>query len=127
MIVIVTFDDVELSDADNSNSSLSCAPTLPLATIDTALRRTDMGQYRPRSSTSTSTGYDADANTTDSSSVRNKRRLSLEAGMRDLHHWLPEDVTRSEAIALIDELAEDPSVSGVLIQLPFRLTSMQLH
>ncbi|RYF58093.1 MAG: bifunctional methylenetetrahydrofolate dehydrogenase/methenyltetrahydrofolate cyclohydrolase FolD [Comamonadaceae bacterium] len=50
--------------------------------------------------------------------VRNKRRLSLEAGMRDLHHWLPENVTQSEAIALIDELAEDQRVSGILIQLP---------
>lgn len=50
--------------------------------------------------------------------VRNKRRLSVEAGMTDLHHRLPEDVTQAEAAALIDELAENPRVSGILIQLP---------
>jgi methylenetetrahydrofolate dehydrogenase (NADP+) / methenyltetrahydrofolate cyclohydrolase len=50
--------------------------------------------------------------------VRNKRRLSVEAGMRDLHRHLPGDVDQATAAALIDELAADPAVSGILLQLP---------
>jgi methylenetetrahydrofolate dehydrogenase (NADP+)/methenyltetrahydrofolate cyclohydrolase len=50
--------------------------------------------------------------------VRNKRRLSVEAGMRDLHRHLPGDVDQESTAALIDELAADPAVSGILLQLP---------
>jgi methylenetetrahydrofolate dehydrogenase (NADP+)/methenyltetrahydrofolate cyclohydrolase len=50
--------------------------------------------------------------------VRNKRRLSVEAGMQDLHRHLPGDVDQATAAALIDELAADPAVSGILLQLP---------
>ncbi len=50
--------------------------------------------------------------------VRNKRRLSAEAGMRDLHRHLPGDVDQATAAALVDELAADPAVSGILLQLP---------
>jgi methylenetetrahydrofolate dehydrogenase (NADP+)/methenyltetrahydrofolate cyclohydrolase len=50
--------------------------------------------------------------------VRNKRRLSVEAGMRDLHRHLPGDVDQDSTAALIDELAADPAVSGILLQLP---------
>jgi methylenetetrahydrofolate dehydrogenase (NADP+) / methenyltetrahydrofolate cyclohydrolase len=50
--------------------------------------------------------------------VRSKRRLSLEAGMQDLHRHLPGDVDQATAAALIDELAADPAVSGILLQLP---------
>jgi len=50
--------------------------------------------------------------------VRNKRRLSLEAGMQDLHRHLPGDVDQATAAALVDELAADPAVSGILLQLP---------
>jgi methylenetetrahydrofolate dehydrogenase (NADP+)/methenyltetrahydrofolate cyclohydrolase len=50
--------------------------------------------------------------------IRNKRRLCVEAGMRDLHRHLPEDVDQATAEALVDELAADPSVSGILLQLP---------
>jgi methylenetetrahydrofolate dehydrogenase (NADP+)/methenyltetrahydrofolate cyclohydrolase len=50
--------------------------------------------------------------------VRNKRRLSVEAGMQDLHRHLPGDVDQDSAAALIDELAADPAVSGILLQLP---------
>lgn len=50
--------------------------------------------------------------------VRNKRRLCVEAGMQDLHHHLPGNVTQQQAIDLIDELAANPSVSGILVQLP---------
>jgi methylenetetrahydrofolate dehydrogenase (NADP+) / methenyltetrahydrofolate cyclohydrolase len=50
--------------------------------------------------------------------VRNKRRLSVEAGMKDLHRHLPGDVDQATASALVDELAADPAVSGILLQLP---------
>jgi methylenetetrahydrofolate dehydrogenase (NADP+)/methenyltetrahydrofolate cyclohydrolase len=50
--------------------------------------------------------------------VRNKRRLSVEAGMQDLHRHLPGDVGQATAAALVDELAADPAVSGILLQLP---------
>jgi methylenetetrahydrofolate dehydrogenase (NADP+)/methenyltetrahydrofolate cyclohydrolase len=50
--------------------------------------------------------------------VRNKRRLSVEAGMQDLHRHLPGDVDQATATALVDELAADPAVSGILLQLP---------
>ena len=50
--------------------------------------------------------------------VRNKRRLCEATGMRDLHRYLPGDVDQRTAVALIDELANDPAVSGILIQLP---------
>jgi methylenetetrahydrofolate dehydrogenase (NADP+)/methenyltetrahydrofolate cyclohydrolase len=50
--------------------------------------------------------------------VRNKRRACVEAGMRDLHRQLPEDVSQTEAADLVDALAEDPAVAGILVQLP---------
>jgi methylenetetrahydrofolate dehydrogenase (NADP+)/methenyltetrahydrofolate cyclohydrolase len=50
--------------------------------------------------------------------VRNKRRACVAAGMLDLHRHLPADATQSEAVALLDELAADPGVSGILLQLP---------
>ena len=50
--------------------------------------------------------------------VRNKRRLCVEAGMADLHQHLPGDVDQESAAALLDSLAADPAVSGILLQLP---------
>jgi methylenetetrahydrofolate dehydrogenase (NADP+)/methenyltetrahydrofolate cyclohydrolase len=50
--------------------------------------------------------------------VRNKRKLSVAAGMADLHRHLPGDVDQASAAALVDELAADPAVSGILLQLP---------
>lgn len=50
--------------------------------------------------------------------VRNKRRSCVEAGMTDLHRHLGPDVTQDDAAALIDDLRRDPTVSGILLQLP---------
>jgi methylenetetrahydrofolate dehydrogenase (NADP+)/methenyltetrahydrofolate cyclohydrolase len=50
--------------------------------------------------------------------VRNKRKLCVAAGMADLHRHLPGDVDQATAAALLDELAADPAVSGILLQLP---------
>ena len=50
--------------------------------------------------------------------VRNKRRQCVEAGMLDVHRHLPGDISQDAAAAVIDELAADPQVTGILLQLP---------
>ncbi|MCZ4535934.1 bifunctional methylenetetrahydrofolate dehydrogenase/methenyltetrahydrofolate cyclohydrolase FolD [Gordonia terrae] len=50
--------------------------------------------------------------------VRNKRRACVAAGMADHHHRVDEDATQDEVEALVDALAADDSVSGILLQLP---------
>ncbi|WP_217554699.1 bifunctional 5,10-methylenetetrahydrofolate dehydrogenase/5,10-methenyltetrahydrofolate cyclohydrolase [Streptomyces sp. GbtcB6] len=50
--------------------------------------------------------------------VAAKRRAIREAGMRDFHRQLPERATQLEVATVIDELAHDPEVSGILLQLP---------
>jgi len=50
--------------------------------------------------------------------VRNKRRACELAGVSDLAHNLPTDTSQAELLALIDRLNDDPSVDGILVQLP---------
>jgi hypothetical protein len=50
--------------------------------------------------------------------VAKKRRAVREAGMRDLHRSLPKSSTQEQVAAVLDELAADPAVSGILLQLP---------
>ncbi|WP_327406712.1 bifunctional 5,10-methylenetetrahydrofolate dehydrogenase/5,10-methenyltetrahydrofolate cyclohydrolase [Streptomyces sp. NBC_01288] len=50
--------------------------------------------------------------------VAAKRRAIGEAGTRDFHRPLPPHATQDEVAAVIDELAADPQVSGILLQLP---------
>ena len=50
--------------------------------------------------------------------VRNKRRQCVAAGMVDLHRHVPAEISQEELEALLDELAADPAVSGILLQLP---------
>ncbi|MFG3296784.1 bifunctional 5,10-methylenetetrahydrofolate dehydrogenase/5,10-methenyltetrahydrofolate cyclohydrolase [Streptomyces sp. NPDC048179] len=50
--------------------------------------------------------------------VAAKRRAIREAGMRDVHRHLPHHATQAEVAAVIDDLAADPDVSGILLQLP---------
>ena len=50
--------------------------------------------------------------------VAGKRHAVAQAGMRDLHRALPGTSTQREVAAVIDELAADPAVSGILLQLP---------
>ncbi len=50
--------------------------------------------------------------------VRNKRRSCVEVGMVDLHRRLGGEATQAEVAHLIDDLAADPAVSGILVQLP---------
>jgi methylenetetrahydrofolate dehydrogenase (NADP+)/methenyltetrahydrofolate cyclohydrolase len=50
--------------------------------------------------------------------VRTKRRRCVEAGMRDLHHHLGADVSQERLEAVVEALAHDPAVTGILVQLP---------
>jgi len=50
--------------------------------------------------------------------IANKRKLSVEVGIADLHRHLPASSTHEEIAALLDELNEDDEVSGILLQLP---------
>ncbi len=50
--------------------------------------------------------------------VNSKHKKAAEAGMVSRHHGLGADATQSEVEAIVRELAEDPSVHGILVQLP---------
>ncbi|MEV5051293.1 bifunctional 5,10-methylenetetrahydrofolate dehydrogenase/5,10-methenyltetrahydrofolate cyclohydrolase [Arthrobacter sp. LAR12-1-1.1] len=47
-----------------------------------------------------------------------KRRLSKQAGIEDHHRRLPKDATQEQVAHALDELAANPAVSGILLQLP---------
>jgi methylenetetrahydrofolate dehydrogenase (NADP+)/methenyltetrahydrofolate cyclohydrolase len=50
--------------------------------------------------------------------VRSKHKQTQEAGMASFEHLLPADVAQSDLLALIARLNRDPSVHGILVQLP---------
>jgi methylenetetrahydrofolate dehydrogenase (NADP+)/methenyltetrahydrofolate cyclohydrolase len=50
--------------------------------------------------------------------VRRKREACAEAGIRSVHHSLPAHTPASELAALLDSLNDDPTVHGILLQLP---------
>jgi methylenetetrahydrofolate dehydrogenase (NADP+)/methenyltetrahydrofolate cyclohydrolase len=50
--------------------------------------------------------------------VRNKRRACAEVGILSVAHDLPASTPAGELFALIDELNDDPTVDGILVQLP---------
>ncbi len=50
--------------------------------------------------------------------VDRKKEKCAELGIRSLEFDLPQDVTEEELLALIEKLNRDPSVNGVLCQLP---------
>jgi methylenetetrahydrofolate dehydrogenase (NADP+) / methenyltetrahydrofolate cyclohydrolase len=50
--------------------------------------------------------------------VRNKGKATVEAGMLSRHHTLPADATQAEVETVIANLNADPSVDGILLQLP---------
>ncbi len=50
--------------------------------------------------------------------VRSKVKATLEAGMESFEHRLPASVSQEELVALIDQLNSDPTVDGILVQLP---------
>ena len=50
--------------------------------------------------------------------VRQKENMCKEIGIRSTMHVLPATVTQQELLGLIDTLNNDPSVHGILVQLP---------
>jgi methylenetetrahydrofolate dehydrogenase (NADP+)/methenyltetrahydrofolate cyclohydrolase len=50
--------------------------------------------------------------------VANKRKSAREVGIASFHHELPADATTEQVEALIEQLNDDESVSGILCQLP---------
>ena len=50
--------------------------------------------------------------------VRNKERACEEVGMRSFGHRLPADTSQAALLALVTALGRDPSVHGILVQLP---------
>ena len=47
--------------------------------------------------------------------VRNKNKMTNEAGMKSFEHSLPEETTQKELLTLIDGLNGDPAVHGILV------------
>lgn len=50
--------------------------------------------------------------------VRSKGQQALEVGMNSFVHRLPRETTQDQLLALIKSLNGDPSVNGILVQLP---------
>jgi len=50
--------------------------------------------------------------------VRSKHKQTQDAGMASFDHQLPADVAQADLLALIESLNRDPSVHGILVQLP---------
>jgi methylenetetrahydrofolate dehydrogenase (NADP+)/methenyltetrahydrofolate cyclohydrolase len=50
--------------------------------------------------------------------VRSKSKAVVDCGMRSFDHKLPQDVTQDQLMALVAKLNADPSVHGILVQLP---------
>ena len=50
--------------------------------------------------------------------VNSKHKKAAEAGMTSRHHGLGADATQAEVEAVVRELADDPTVHGILVQLP---------
>jgi methylenetetrahydrofolate dehydrogenase (NADP+)/methenyltetrahydrofolate cyclohydrolase len=50
--------------------------------------------------------------------VRSKAKATREAGMESFEHKLPADISQGQLMALVDELNADPSVDGILVQMP---------
>jgi methylenetetrahydrofolate dehydrogenase (NADP+)/methenyltetrahydrofolate cyclohydrolase len=50
--------------------------------------------------------------------VGSKRKLTEEVGMRSLHHGLDAGASPEELLDLVDALADDDAVDGILVQLP---------
>jgi methylenetetrahydrofolate dehydrogenase (NADP+)/methenyltetrahydrofolate cyclohydrolase len=50
--------------------------------------------------------------------VRNKREACEQVGIHSIYHHLPTDTEEHQLIELIEQLNEDSSVDGILVQLP---------
>lgn len=50
--------------------------------------------------------------------VRNKHKQTLEAGMNSFEHRLDASTSEADVLALVEQLNDDPTVHGILVQLP---------
>jgi len=50
--------------------------------------------------------------------VRSKGKMTNEVGMKSVEHKLPEDTSEEDLLAIIDQLNNDPTIHGILCQLP---------
>lgn len=50
--------------------------------------------------------------------VRNKGKQTVEVGMNSFEHKLPVDTPEEDLLALVMQLNNDPTVNGILVQLP---------
>jgi methylenetetrahydrofolate dehydrogenase (NADP+) / methenyltetrahydrofolate cyclohydrolase len=50
--------------------------------------------------------------------VRNKRLACAKVGIRDISHNLPASTTEAELLTLIEQLNNDPTIDGILVQTP---------
>ena len=50
--------------------------------------------------------------------VASKKKMSVQSGIRSLDHRLPGTISEVELVALITRLNGDPSIHGILVQLP---------
>ena len=50
--------------------------------------------------------------------VRNKGRQAREVGIQSFEHRLPADTPQAELLDLVQRLNDDPTVNGILVQLP---------
>ncbi len=50
--------------------------------------------------------------------VRNKHKQTLEAGMNSFEHRLDASTAEADVLALVEQLNNDPTVHGILVQLP---------
>ena len=52
--------------------------------------------------------------------IRNKNKQTVEAGMLSLGEDLPGNTSEADLLATIKKLNADPSVNGILVQLPLQ-------
>ncbi|NTG18799.1 bifunctional methylenetetrahydrofolate dehydrogenase/methenyltetrahydrofolate cyclohydrolase, partial [Agrobacterium rhizogenes] len=50
--------------------------------------------------------------------VSSKSRMAKECGFKSIQHTLPAETTQEELAKLVQSLNEDPSIHGILVQLP---------
>ncbi|MEM9782123.1 MAG: bifunctional methylenetetrahydrofolate dehydrogenase/methenyltetrahydrofolate cyclohydrolase FolD [Pseudomonadota bacterium] len=50
--------------------------------------------------------------------VRNKGKQTVEAGMKSVEHKLDETTSEADLLAVVERLNADPSIHGILVQLP---------
>jgi methylenetetrahydrofolate dehydrogenase (NADP+)/methenyltetrahydrofolate cyclohydrolase len=50
--------------------------------------------------------------------VRNKKRTAEACGFKSVQHALPDTVSEADLLELIEELNNDESINGILVQLP---------